>query len=137
MQKKAINVYQFYFFFAIAENQNFFTKKKTEKKESHLTGGGAKKLKGNGISPEGWQGNEKTRRSHHKYLAIMPQSFGFFIERGHCAEPPTFACLFVLFSFGKCPMTSFYSFDKSTLSVDNGAKNKAYHYLKREKKARM
>jgi hypothetical protein len=51
----------------VAENQNFFTKKKTERK-----GGGAEKPKGNGISPEGWQGNEKTRRSHHICLAIMP-----------------------------------------------------------------
>ncbi|WP_448670129.1 hypothetical protein [Chryseobacterium koreense] len=42
----------------MAENQNFFTKKKTEKKESLLSGGGAKNPKGNGISPEGWQGNE-------------------------------------------------------------------------------
>jgi len=42
----------------VAENQNFFTKKKTEKKESHSSGGVAKNPKGNGISPEGWQGKK-------------------------------------------------------------------------------
>jgi len=56
----------------VAENQNFFTKKKTEKKESHSSGSGAKNPKGNGISPEGWQGNEKFRRSLLSCLAIMP-----------------------------------------------------------------
>jgi len=56
----------------VAENQNFFTKKKTEKKESHSTGGGAKNPKGNGISPEGWQGKKTTWRSLLKCLAIMP-----------------------------------------------------------------
>ena len=35
------------------KNQNIFTKKKTEKKESSQRGGGAKKPKGNGISAVG------------------------------------------------------------------------------------
>lgn len=56
----------------MAENQNFFTKKKTEKKESRFKGGGAKKPKGNGISPEGWQGNENHFAKHLICLAIMP-----------------------------------------------------------------
>jgi len=56
----------------VAENQNFFTKKKTEKKESLLSGGGAKNPKGNGISPEGWQGNENYIAKHLICLAIMP-----------------------------------------------------------------
>jgi hypothetical protein len=38
--------------------QNIFTKKKTEKKESSQRGGEAKKPKGNGISAEGWQGKK-------------------------------------------------------------------------------
>jgi len=50
-----------------------FQKKKTEKKESHFNKGGqAEKPKGNGISPEGWQGTQQTRRSHHICPAIMP-----------------------------------------------------------------
>jgi len=56
----------------VAENQNFFTKKKTEKKESHSSGSGAKNPKGNGISPEGWQGKKINSAKHLICLAIMP-----------------------------------------------------------------
>jgi hypothetical protein len=57
----------------VAENQNFFTKKKTEKKESTSKGGGAKNPKGNGISPEGWQEGKKINSAKHLIcLAIMP-----------------------------------------------------------------
>ncbi|MDD3437550.1 MAG: hypothetical protein PHC64_10400 [Candidatus Gastranaerophilales bacterium] len=38
------------------KKKNFFTKKKTEKKESFLIGGVGNSPKGNGISAEGWQG---------------------------------------------------------------------------------
>ena len=48
------------------------TENRKKEKESNFTGRDADRPKGNGISPEGWQGNEKTRRSHHKCLAIMP-----------------------------------------------------------------
>jgi hypothetical protein len=43
----------FQFVFATLRFANIFQKKKTEKKESNEKGGGAKKPKGNGISPEG------------------------------------------------------------------------------------
>jgi len=59
-------------FLDIAEKPNFFTKKKTEKKESRFKGGGAKNPKGNGISPEGWQGNEINSAKLLICLAIMP-----------------------------------------------------------------
>jgi len=36
---------------------NCFQKKKTEKKESRIIKADREKPKGNGISPEGWQGN--------------------------------------------------------------------------------
>lgn len=55
----------------MAENPNFFTKKKTEKKESRFKGGGAKKSKGNGISTEGRQDNENYFAKHLICLAIM------------------------------------------------------------------
>jgi hypothetical protein len=51
---------------------NIFTKKKTEKKESLTKGGGAKKPKGNGISPEGWRNHIVEFSERNNDFAIMP-----------------------------------------------------------------
>ena len=50
-----------------------FPKEKNRKKRKPFNQGGqAEKPKGNGISPEGWQGNTTTRRSHLICPVIMP-----------------------------------------------------------------
>ncbi|MCD8556020.1 MAG: hypothetical protein LRY59_05235, partial [Bacteroides graminisolvens] len=42
-------------------------RKKQKKRKPFNQGGQAEKPKGNGISPEGWQGKTTTRRSHHNF----------------------------------------------------------------------
>jgi len=71
-----------------------FPKEKNRKKRKPFNQGGqAEKPKGNGISPEGWQGNTATRRSH---LFVLPLCRSLLVGR-RGGRPPYLCYLFVLF----------------------------------------
>jgi hypothetical protein len=56
---------------------NHFSKRKTGKKKASNQGGQWQKPKGNGISPEGWQGKKIIRRSH---LIALPLCRSLLVE---------------------------------------------------------
>ncbi|RBI91753.1 hypothetical protein DSC47_10705 [Elizabethkingia miricola] len=71
----------------------FPKQKKQKKKKAFNQGGQAEKPKGNGINPEGWQGNTTTRRSH---LFALPLCRSLLV--GRCGGCPPYLCnLFILF----------------------------------------
>ncbi|WP_185242055.1 hypothetical protein [Elizabethkingia anophelis] len=72
-----------------------FPKEKNRKKRKPFKQGGqTEKPKGNGISPEGWQGNTTTRRSHLNFALPLCRS----LLVGWCGGCPPYLCyLFILF----------------------------------------